>query len=142
MTEAECRDRICLYAAHAGLQAYFLLPGQLDAGPPLGAVFTVDDFDSDLAGFDPATADDATIRAAVERARQTLATLSGCEIVHAGGGVFRCLRHDVECETGEEQDPVIRQTLRWTALCPRGDISQTFYLPPRYLPEGGTLEAP
>ncbi|HZT72921.1 MAG TPA: hypothetical protein VE996_04655 [Terriglobales bacterium] len=131
MTEAECRERIRLAAAHAGLQTYFLLPGQIEGTAAVSAVFTVEDYDSDLAQFDPATVNDAEIRKAVEQARQVLAARSGCEIVHAGGGVFRCLRHDVECETGEEQDPVIRQTLRWTAACPAGDVTQTFYLPPR-----------
>lgn len=131
MTVAECQERVRLAAAHAGLQTYFLLPGQLEGVLAVGAVFTVEDFDSDLAQFDPATADEQAIQAAVERARQILASRCGCEIVHTGRGIFRCLRHDVECETGEEQDPVIRQTLRWTAVCPAGDVTQTFYLPPR-----------
>lgn len=127
MTPDECEKRVRLCAARAGMHVYFLLPGQLEGAAPLSAVFTVEDFDSDLVEFDP-QADAEAIAAGVERARRALAERCGCEIVHVGAGRFRCLRHDLECETGEEQDPVIRQTLRWTAYCPGGDVCWTFQL--------------
>lgn len=128
MTDHACRERVRWLAGQVGLEVFFIAPGELKPGTALGAVFTLEDLDSSLERFDPASADEEAIRAAVERARQDLARRSGCEIVHDGAGVFRCLRHQVECDTGEEQDPVIRQTLRWTAACPVGGVTQAFFL--------------
>lgn len=142
MTEQACQERVRFFASQVGLDVFFIAPGQLDDGeddgvPPalLGAVFTLEDFDSELQNFALDSVEDAAIQAAVERARRDLAVRCGCEIVHDGAGVFRCLRHDVECDTGEEQDPVIRQTLRWTAACPIGGITQAFYLMGHHPPE-------
>lgn len=119
-------------AGHVGLDVFFIEPAALDSelkpGTGLGAVFTLEDWDSEMERFDLETVDDELIRAAIERARHGLAERCGCEIVHDGAGVFRCLRHAVECDTGEEQDAVIRQTLRWTAECPVGGVTQAFYL--------------
>lgn len=126
MTEQACRERVRWLAGQVGLEVFFVAPGELTPGAALGAVFTLEDFDAPLEYVD--CADDAGLRAAVERARQDLARRCGCEIVHDGAGAFRCLRHEVECDTGEEQDPVIRQTLRWTAACPVGGVTQAFYL--------------
>ncbi|MGH9415421.1 MAG: hypothetical protein ACRD01_02230 [Terriglobales bacterium] len=138
MNEQACQERVRYFASQVGLEVFFIAPGQLDGpeapcddgGPQavLGAVFTLEDYDSELQNFVLESVDDAMIQQAVERARHDLAVRCGCEIVHDGAGVFRCLRHDVECDTGEEQDPVIRQTLRWTAACPVGGITQAFYL--------------
>ena len=128
MTERACRERVRWLAGQVGLDVFFVAPGELAPGPELGAVFTLEDYDSELERFDPETAGDPELRAAIERARQGLVRRCGCEIVHDGAGVFRCLTHVVECDTGEEQDPVIRQTLRWTAACPVGGVSQAFYL--------------
>lgn len=135
MTEDVCRERIRWFASHVGLNVFFIHPGELDNGHKLGAVFTLEDFDSDMESIDVENASDDAIRTAVEHARQGLADRCGCEIVHTGNGMFHCLRHNAECDVGEEQDPVIRQTLRWTACCPVGDITQAFYLPPRSLNE-------
>jgi len=128
VTDHACRERVRWLAGQVGLEVFFIAPGELEPGPALGVVFTLEDFDSALERLDPATADEETIRAAVQRARLDLACRCGCEIVHDGAGVFRCLRHEVECDTGEEQDPVIRQTLRWTAACPVGGVTQAFFL--------------
>ncbi|MGH9483255.1 MAG: hypothetical protein ACRD1L_14300 [Terriglobales bacterium] len=142
MTDHACRERARWLASQVGLEVFFVAPGELEnelgAGTCLGAVFTLGDFDSGLERFDLERADDEAIRAAVERARQALAQRCGCEIVHDGAGVFRCLRHGVECDTGEEQDPVIRQTLRWTAACPVGGVTQAFYLMGQKPPENKT----
>ncbi|MGN6592008.1 MAG: hypothetical protein ACTHJX_03835 [Terriglobales bacterium] len=128
MSDRACKERVRWLASQVGLEVFFISPGELEPGPLLGAVFTLEDFDSDLEHFDPASVTDDQIRAAIERARLALAQRCGCEIVHDGAGVFRCLRHGVECDTGEEVDPVIRQTLRWTAACPVGGVSQAFHL--------------
>lgn len=128
MTDHACRERVRWMASQVGLEVFFIAAGELAADGTLGAVFTLEDWDSELERFDPERADEEQIRTAIERARQDLARRCGCEIVHDGAGVFRCLRHDVECDTGEEQDPVIRQTLRWTAACPVGGVAQAFYL--------------
>lgn len=130
MNDAACRERIRRFASQVGLEVFFIEAGALEHLSRPAAVFTVEDFDSSLEPFDPATVSDADIRAAIVRARHELSERCGCEIVHDGAGVFRCLRHDVECDTGEEQDPVIRQTLRWTAACPVGGVTQAFYLWP------------
>lgn len=135
MTEEACCERVRWFASHVGLNVFFVHPGELDNGQKLGAVFTLEDFDSTLESFDPETVTDSDIRAAVNRGRMGLAERCGCEIVHTGSGSFRCLRHNVECDVGEEQDPVIRQTLRWTACCPVGDVTQAFFLPPKSLNE-------
>src|SRR6185437_9438473 len=116
--ERSCRERVRWLASQAGLEVFFIAPGELESGSGLGAVFTLEDFDSPLEMLNLECLDDERIRDAVERGRRVLVERCGCEIVHDGAGVFRCLRHDVECDTGEEQDPVIRQTLRWTAACP------------------------
>ncbi len=131
MTEAQCREAIRSRAHAAGLDVLFLLPGQLGGGGSVQAIFLVEDFDSELECFAPEVATPAHIEAAVARAQQVLGDRSGCEIVHAGNGVFRCVRHEAECDTGEERDPVNRQTLRWTAYCPHGAVTQTFYLASR-----------
>jgi len=118
-------------ASQVGLEVFFISPAELESELDprgLGAVFTLEDWDSQLARFDLETVGEPEIRAAIETARRELADRCGCEIVHDGAGVFRCLRHEVECDTGEEQDPVIRQTLRWTAECPIGGVAQAFYL--------------
>ena len=128
MTERACRERVRWLAGQVGLEVFFIAPGELGPGSALGAVFTLEDFDSEMERIDPAQAGDDVLRAAIERARHGLALRCGCDIVHDGAGVFRCLAHEVECDTGEEQDPVIRQTLRWTAACPVGGVSQAFYL--------------
>lgn len=128
MTETECRELIRRQAHGAGLEVLFLLPGQLGAAGVVQAVFQVEDYDSELESFSPGLATRDSVQAAVRRARKTLAQRTGCEIVHQGGGAFRCLRHQIACDTGEERDPVNRQTLRWTAQCPTGDVTQTFYL--------------
>ncbi len=126
-------------AGHVGLDVFFIAPAELDTelkpGSGLGAVFMLEDFDSELERFDLDTVGDDDIRAAIARARQGLVERCGCDIVHDGAGVFRCQRHGVECDTGEEQDPVIRQTLRWTACCPTGGITQAFYLMGQRPPE-------
>jgi hypothetical protein len=136
VTDHDCRERVRWMASQVGLEVFFVDPGKLDPSPLLGAVFTLEDWDSDLERIDVERTDDTIIRATVERARRRLAERCGCEIVHDGAGVFRCLRHDVECDTGEEQDPVIRQTLRWTAACPQGGVTQAFYLMGHPPPEG------
>ncbi|MGH9525157.1 MAG: hypothetical protein ACRD2F_00665 [Terriglobales bacterium] len=128
MTTMECREMVRRQAHGAGLEVLFLLPGQLGAAEMVQAVFQVEDFDSELEEFRPAEATLASIQTVVQRARAALAERSGCEIVHQGRGVFRCLRHQADCDTGEERDPVNRQTLRWTAQCPAGAVTQTFYL--------------
>lgn len=128
MTDHACRERVRWMASQVGLEVFFIAPGELAPGPALGAVFTLQDFDSALVSFEPDAVAEDQIRAAIEGARQELAQRCGCDIVHDGAGVFRCLRHDVECDTGEERDPVIRQTLRWTAECPVGGVAQAFYL--------------
>jgi hypothetical protein len=126
-------------AGQAGLDVFFIaaadLEGELEPTSGLGAVVTLEDHDSELERFDLRTVDDVSIRAAIEHARRGLVERCGCDIVHDGAGVFRCLRHDVECDTGEEQDPVIRQTLRWTAECPVGGVVQAFYLMGHQPPE-------
>lgn len=139
MTDRACRERIRCMAGQAGLDVFFIAPaeleGEIEPANGLGAVFTLEDWDSELERFDLRTADEGTIRVAIERARHSLVERCGCEIVHDGAGMFRCLRHDVECDTGEEQDPVIRQTLRWTAECPVGGVVQAFYLMGHQPPE-------
>jgi len=126
--ERSCRERVRWLASQAGLEVFFIAPGELEPGSRLGAVFTLEDFDAPVELLDPDRVGDDEIREAVERGRLSLVERCGCEIVHDGAGVFRCLRHEVECDTGEEQDPVIRQTLRWTAACPVGGVTQAFYL--------------
>lgn len=142
MTEDACRERVRWLASQVGLEVFFIAPAdlkeELGDGMRLGAVFTLEDYDSPLERFDLERVDEEAMRTAVERARQALARRSGCEIVHDGAGVFRCLRHGVECDTGEEQDPVIRQTLRWTAACPIGGVAQAFYLMGQKPPENKT----
>ncbi|HXE31275.1 MAG TPA: hypothetical protein VN515_05690 [Terriglobales bacterium] len=131
MTDQACRERVRWMASHVGLEVFFVSPVELDTEletGTLGAVFMLADLDSELEQFALPTVTDDEIRSGIERARIGLAQRCGCEIVHDGAGVFRCLRHEVECDTGEEQDPVIRQTLRWTAECPVGGVSQAFYL--------------
>lgn len=130
MNDAACRERIRRFAGQVGLEVFFIEPGTLETAPQLAAVFTVEDYDSPLEPFDLATVTNEDIWAAIARARQVLTERCGCEIVHDGAGVFRCLRHEVECDTGEERDAVIRQTLRWTAACPVGGVTQAFFLIP------------
>lgn len=130
MDDGTCRERIRRFASQVGLEVFFIEPGALEGLTGLTAVFTVEDFDAPPECFDVATVSDAEIQVAIGRARQALSERCGCEIVHDGAGVFRCLRHNVECDTGEEQDPVIRQTLRWTAACPVGGVTQAFFLLP------------
>ncbi|MGH9534110.1 MAG: hypothetical protein ACRD2E_04545 [Terriglobales bacterium] len=128
MTDAECREAIRRRAHAAGLDVLFLLPGQLEDTNAIQAVFLVEDFDSELETLVAETATLDLIQQAVERARQVLGDRSGCEIVHQGRGLFRCVRHQADCDAGEERDPVNRQALRWTAHCPQGAVTQTFYL--------------
>ncbi|MGH9465912.1 MAG: hypothetical protein ACRD1Y_01025 [Terriglobales bacterium] len=127
MSDEGLRERVRWFASQVGLEVFFVAPGELEPGSALGAVFTLEDYDSSLSPMDAHTSD-TQLREMVERARCELAARCGCEIVHDGAGVFRCLTHAVECDTGEEQDPVIRQTLRWTAACPIGGIAQAFHL--------------
>ncbi|MGH9412723.1 MAG: hypothetical protein ACRD0Y_03190 [Terriglobales bacterium] len=127
MSDEAVKERVRWFASQVGLEAFFVGAGELQPGSVLGAVFTLEDYDSPLEPVDPADSDEQ-LRAVVERARRNLSQRCGCEIVHDGAGVFRCLSHDVECDTGEEQDPVIRQTLRWTAACPIGGVTQAFHL--------------
>lgn len=130
-------------AGQVGLEVFFVAPAELpeelhpskESPALLGAVFTLEDWDAPLERFQLETVTDEHIRTALQRARQHLARCCGCEIVHDGAGVFRCLRHEVDCDTGEEQDAVIRQTLRWTAACPVGGVTQAFYLMGHQPPE-------
>ncbi|MGH9476124.1 MAG: hypothetical protein ACRD1C_07300 [Terriglobales bacterium] len=121
-------------ASQVGLEVFFVASGELYPGSGLGAVFTLEDYDAPLEIIDAHDSDEH-LRSLMERARRHLAGRCGCEIVHDGAGVFRCLTHDVECDTGEEQDPVIRQTLRWTAACPVGGVTQAFHLAGHQPPE-------
>ncbi|MGH9486374.1 MAG: hypothetical protein ACRD04_02135 [Terriglobales bacterium] len=134
MSNDASQERVRWFASQVGLEVFFIAAGELEPGSTLGAVFTLEDYDAPLEPI-AAGASDEQIRAAVERARRTLIERCGCEIVHDGAGVFRCLSHDVECDTGEEQDPVIRQTLRWTAACPVGGVTQAFHLAGHQPPE-------
>ncbi|TAN21290.1 MAG: hypothetical protein EPN33_11730 [Acidobacteria bacterium] len=135
MSDEACKERVRWFASQVGLEVFFVAAGELHPDSALGAVFTLEDFDSPLEPVDPADSEEQ-LRTVVERARRHLAQRCGCEIVHDGAGVFRCLTHDVECDTGEEQDPVIRQTLRWTAACPIGGVTQAFHLLGYRPPEG------
>lgn len=134
MSDDACKERVRWMASQVGLEVFFVAPGELYHGSALGAVFTLEDYDAPLEVLDPRDSDEH-LRNVVERARRNLAGRCGCEIVHDGAGVFRCLTHAVECDTGEEQDPVIRQTLRWTAACPVGGVTQAFHLAGHQPPE-------
>src|SRR6185437_5878028 len=102
--ERSCRERVRWLASQAGLEVFFIAPGELEPGSRLGAVFTLEDFDAPVELLDPDRVGDDEIREAVEADGPTLAERGGGKIGQAAAAGFRCRPTEVECDTGEEKD--------------------------------------